>query len=337
MLAIEENISLKPFNTLGVNVNARYLAYVNTNQQLSELVDWAHLRHLPIRVIGGGSNVLFTKDQDALVLIMQTKGIELVAKNGSQHIIEVAAGEVWHDLVRWSLDRGLGGLENLSLIPGTLGAAPVQNIGAYGVEFKDVCQGVTAFNCDTNQVECFSNEQCRFGYRDSMFKQYPNRWIILSARLVLDSSAPLHINYAALKAKLPQDLSALNYRQVSQLVCETRLEKLPDPNVLGNAGSFFKNPIVSVEQADKLIQQYPDLVTYPYTKTMVKLAAGWLIDRAGLKGYREGDVGVYPKQALVLVNYGDAEGSDIVHFSNMIQQKVKKQFNVTLEPEPVFY
>lgn len=334
-LTIAENVSLKPYNTFGVEVTARYFMVVEDANVLTEALAWAKDRNIAVTVVGGGSNILFTQDIAGLVIVVQTQGIKIIEQMGSSVIVEVAAGVVWHQLVRWAVKQGLGGIENLSLIYGTVGAAPVQNIGAYGVEFKDICHLVTALNRQTGELHHFTAEQCQFGYRDSLFKQQPEQWIITHVQIKLDYQAPLHISYAALQQNLPNQTEQLTYLEVSDLVIKTRQQRLPDPQQFGNAGSFFKNPIVSLEQAQQLQQLYPDLVTYPYASKQVKLAAGWLIDKSGLKGLREGEVGTYPQQALVLVNYGQATGNDILGFAQKIQQRVKQKFGIELEPEPV--
>ncbi|MFD1260549.1 UDP-N-acetylmuramate dehydrogenase [Entomomonas asaccharolytica] len=334
-LAIAENVSLKPFNTFGIDVKARYLFVVKEISTLQQALLWAKNNDLAVTVIGGGSNIVFTKDIDGLVLLLQTQGIEIIKQQDSVAIVEVAAGVVWHELVRWSVAQGLGGIENLSLIYGTVGAAPVQNIGAYGIEFKDVCHLVQALHRKTGDLHTFTTEQCCFSYRDSLFKHQPEQWIITKVQIKLDYKAPIHIGYAALQQSLPEQTDQLSYAQVSDLVIKTRQQRLPDPKQIGNAGSFFKNPIVSLEKAKQLQQHYPDLVTYPYDNDHVKLAAGWLIDKAGLKGIRDNEVGTYPLQALVLVNYGKATGLDILAFSQKIQATVKQKFGIELEPEPV--
>lgn len=334
-LIIAENISLKPFNTFGVDVKARYLLVVKEITELRQALLWAKNNNQAITVIGGGSNIVFTKDINGLVLVLQTQGIKIIEQQASVTIVEVAAGVVWHELVRWAVAQDLGGIENLSLIYGTVGAAPVQNIGAYGVEFKDVCHSVKALNRQTGELHTFTAEQCCFSYRDSLFKHQPEQWIITHVQIKLDYKAAMHIGYAALQQNLPEQVDQLTYTQVSDLVIKTRQQRLPDPKQIGNAGSFFKNPIVTVEQAAQLQQQYADLVTYPYDTNHVKLAAGWLIDKAGLKGLRDNEVGTYPLQALVLVNYGKATGLDILIFSQKIQATVKQKFGIDLEPEPV--
>lgn len=334
-LNIRENVSLKPYNTLCLEVKARYLLLIEEAAMLQKALVWAKHKQLAINIIGGGSNLVLTKDLTGLVLLMRTKGIAIIAEQGTQVIVEAAAGVVWQDLVQWSVEQNLGGLENLSSIYGTVGAAPVQNIGAYGVEFKDVCYSVLALHRETGQFHTFTADQCQFAYRDSVFKQQANQWIVVKVSLKLDRQAPINLSYAALQQNISEQSVPLTYAKVSQLVTNTRLQKLPNPKELANVGSFFKNPIVSLQKAQQLMRQYPDLVTYPYQKQQVKLAAGWLIDKAGLKGHREGQVGTYPKQALVLVNYGKATGLEILAFANKLQFIVNQKFGVLLELEPV--
>lgn len=336
-LAVTENVSLKPFNTLGLDVKARYLVVIEDIATLQKALAWANKQALTVRVIGCGSNIILSQNIDGLVLLMRSSGIQIIAKQGTSHIVEVAAGVVWQDLVMWSVAQGLGGIENLSLIYGTVGAAPVQNIGAYGVEFKDVCEEVDALNRQTGLLHTFTAAECQFSYRDSIFKHQAEQWIITKVRIRLDSEAPIHISYAALQQNLPTQVDALTYAEISQLVIKTRQQRLPDPCELANVGSFFKNPIVSQQKASQLKVQYLDLVIYPYQDQQVKLAAGWLIDKAGWKGYRAGEVGTYPKQALVLVNYGKATAAEVLAFASHLQADVQQKFGVLLELEPVLF
>lgn len=336
-LKIAENISLKPFNTLGLDVKARYLLTIEDIATLKEALAWASKEQVAVRVIGGGSNLILSKDIDGLVLLIRTQGMQIISQQASCCVIEIAAGVIWQDLVEWSVAQGLGGIENLSLIYGTVGAAPVQNIGAYGVEFKDVCHEVEALNRQTGQLHTFTATECQFSYRDSIFKQQTDQWIITKVRIRLDSQAPTHISYAALQQNLPTQTDNLSYAEISQLVIKTRQQRLPDPSQLANVGSFFKNPIVSLEKANELKQHYTDLVIYPYQDQQVKLAAGWLLDKAGWKGYREAEVGTYPKQALVLVNYGKATAAEVLAFANKLQADVQQKFGILLELEPVLF
>ncbi|MBA1244914.1 UDP-N-acetylmuramate dehydrogenase [Pseudomonas japonica] len=333
--AIREAVSLKPYNTFGVDVRAAQFAEVADDAGLIAALAYAEQRHLPVHLLGGGSNVLLLQDVPGLVVRMATRGRRLLETHGSRVMIEAEAGEPWHDFVCWTLQQGLGGMENLSLIPGTVGAAPMQNVGAYGVEVKDVFAGLTALDRHTGQLQDFSVEACRFGYRDSVFKQQPGRWVILRVRFWLDREAPLHLEYGPVRKRLAeQGITAPSPQAVSDAICAIRREKLPDPAVLGNAGSFFKNPVVAQAQAAALQQRWPAMVGYPQPDGQVKLAAGWLIEQAGWKGYRRGDAAVHKDQALVLVNHGAATGQELLALARDIQADIHDRFGVTLEMEP---
>ncbi|MCY1519648.1 UDP-N-acetylenolpyruvoylglucosamine reductase [compost metagenome] len=250
-------------------------------------------------------------------------------------LVEAEAGEPWHPFVQWTLQQGFAGLENLSLIPGTVGAAPMQNIGAYGVELKDVFAGLTALDRQSGELREFSLADCAFAYRDSLFKREAGRWVILRVRFALSRTAALHLEYGPVRQRLAeQGITRPTAVDVSRAICAIRSEKLPDPAVLGNAGSFFKNPLVSAELAQRLCAEHAGLVAYPQADGLVKLAAGWLIERAGWKGYREGDAGVHRLQALVLVNYGQASGLQLLALAQRIQADIALRFAVTLEIEP---
>nr|WP_218649299.1 UDP-N-acetylmuramate dehydrogenase [Pseudomonas taiwanensis] len=334
-MVLHENLSLKPYNTFGVDVKARLFVEAHDDAEVREAIDLAARRGLPLLVIGGGSNLLLTRDVEALVLRMASRGIRLLADDGSTVLLEAEAGEPWHPLVLWTLEQGLGGLENLSLIPGTVGAAPMQNIGAYGVELKDVFAGLTALDRQTGALREFGLDECQFAYRDSLFKREAGRWLILRVRFKLSRAPLLHLDYGPVRQRLQDEgINAPSPSDVSRAICAIRSEKLPDPAVLGNAGSFFKNPLVSTELAQRLRGEYPDLVAYPQGDGQVKLAAGWLIERAGWKGFREGDAGVHRLQALVLVNYGAATGHQLHGLAQRIQADVATRFGVALEMEP---
>jgi UDP-N-acetylmuramate dehydrogenase len=334
-LLLKERQSLKPFNTFGVDVCAQLFAEAHDEAQVREALALAAQRALPLLVIGGGSNLLLTKDVEALVLRMASLGRGILSDDDQRVVVEAEAGEPWHPFVLWTLEQGLAGLENLSLIPGTVGAAPMQNIGAYGVEIKDVFAGLTALDRETGEVRDFALEDCAFGYRDSLFKQQPGRWLILRVRFVLQRHSTLHLDYGPIRQRLEaQGIQAPTALDVSRAVCEIRSEKLPDPARLGNAGSFFKNPLVMASLAERLRAEHPDLVAYPAANDQVKLAAGWLIERAGWKGFRDGDAGVHERQALVLVNHGHATGSQLLSLARRIQADIVAKFGVTLEIEP---
>ncbi|BAN47882.1 UDP-N-acetylmuramate dehydrogenase [Metapseudomonas resinovorans] len=334
-LVLQENQSLKPFNTFGVDVSARLFAEANNDAEVRAAIALAAERGLPLLVIGGGSNLLLTRDVDALVLRMASRGIRILVDDGMKVLLEAEAGEPWHPLVLRTLEQGLGGLENLSLIPGTVGAAPMQNIGAYGVELKDVFAGLTALDRTTGELREFGLEQCQFAYRDSLFKREPGRWLILRVRFNLSRAAMLHLDYGPVRQRLQAEgIAAPTPADVSRAICAIRSEKLPDPAVLGNAGSFFKNPLVSAQLAERLRSEHADLVAYPQADGQVKLAAGWLIDKAGWKGYRDGDAGVHRLQALVLVNYGGATGGQLHALAERIRADILAKFGVELEMEP---
>ena len=337
-LQLQVDASLKPFNSFGVDVRARLFAEAHNDDEVREALQYCAERELPLLVIGGGSNVLLTQDVQALVLRMATRGIRVIEDGGQRVVVEAEAGEVWHAFVLWTLAQGFAGLENLSLIPGTVGAAPMQNIGAYGVEIKDVFAGLTALDRQTGQLRDFTLEECNFGYRDSVFKQHPGRWLILRVRFALSRAARLHLEYGPVRQRLSeQGIHQPTAADVSRAISSIRSEKLPDPAVLGNAGSFFKNPVVSSALAAELKLTHPNLVGYPQADGQVKLAAGWLIETAGWKGFREEDAGVHRLQSLVLVNYGAATGLQLLSLAQRIQEDIARRFNVQLEMEPNLY
>lgn len=334
-LRLQDAVSLKPFNTFAVDVKARLFAEARNDDEVREALAEAAHRGLPLMPIGGGSNLLLTGDVEALVLRMASRGLRILEDNGERVLVEAEAGEPWHPFVLWSLEQGLSGLENLSLIPGTVGAAPMQNIGAYGVEIKDVFAGLTALDRQSGELREFGLDECAFAYRDSLFKQQPGRWLILRVRFALSRQAILHLDYGPVRQRLQAEgIEVPTPSDVSRAICAIRSEKLPDPAVLGNAGSFFKNPLVPVELAERIRAEHADLVSYPAGEGMVKLAAGWLIERAGWKGFREGDAGVHRLQALVLVNYGTASGVQLLAVAQRIRADIERRFGVLLEIEP---
>ena len=334
-LVVQSAVSLRAYNTFGVDVAARYWAEASDDAQVRQALDAARDRQVPLLVLGGGSNLLLTANVEALVLRMASRGIRVVADDGQRVEIEAEAGEPWHGFVLWTLQQGFAGLENLSLIPGTVGASPVQNIGAYGVELKDCFVGLTALDRLSGEIREFDLQDCAFAYRDSRFKRESGRWIILRVRFALERNASLHLDYGPVRQRLAeQGIEAPSASDVSRAICAIRSEKLPDPAVLGNAGSFFKNPLVPAELAQRLQQQLVDLVAYPQADGQVKLAAGWLIEKAGWKGFRDGDAGVHRLQALVLVNYGHATGQQLLGLAQRIQADIAERFGVSLEIEP---
>lgn len=337
-LQLQINASLKPFNSFGVDVRASLFAQARSDADVHEALLCAAEQKLPLLVIGGGSNLLLTGDVQALVLQMASRGIRLLEDDGERVVVEAEAGEVWHAFVLWTLEQGLSGLENLSLIPGTVGAAPMQNIGAYGVEIKDVFAGLTALDRQTGELREFELAECNFGYRDSVFKQHPGRWLILRVRFALSRAAHLHLEYGPVRQRLSeQGVEHPTASDVSRAISSIRSEKLPDPAVLGNAGSFFKNPVVPALLAAELKLVYPGLIGYPQPDGQVKLAAGWLIETAGWKGFREADAGVHRLQSLVLVNYGSATGEQLLALAHRIQIDIEQRFGVQLEMEPNVY
>jgi UDP-N-acetylmuramate dehydrogenase len=337
-LQVQARVSLKPYNSFGVDVQARLFAQAHSDDDVRDALAYATQHEVPLLVIGGGSNLLLTADIQALVLRMATRGIRLLSDNGQQVVIEAEAGEPWHPFVQHTLAQGLSGLENLSLIPGTVGAAPMQNIGAYGVEIKDVFAGLTALDRQTGELRDFSLDECKFAYRDSLFKQEPGRWLILRVRFNLNRTEHLHLEYGPVRQRLTeQGIDRPTASDVSQAICSIRSEKLPDPAVLGNAGSFFKNPLVPAALVTRLKAEFPDLVAYAQPDGQMKLAAGWLIERAGWKGFREADAGVHELQALVLVNYGAATGLQLLDLAQRIQKDIWQRFQVELEMEPNRY
>ena len=334
-LHLQGEVSLKAFNSFGVDVRARLFAEAHNDIDVRDALDLARQRDLPLLVIGGGSNLLLTRDVEALVLRMASRGIRILDDDGERVLVEAEAGEPWHPFVLWSLAQGLYGLENLSLIPGTVGAAPMQNIGAYGVELKDLFAGLTALDRQSGELRDFSLDECAFAYRDSLFKRETGRWLILRVRLQLSRVVALRLDYGPVRQRLTEmGVEAPTASDVSRAICAIRSEKLPDPAVLSNAGSFFKNPLVAPELAERIRAEHPDLVSYAAGDGLLKLAAGWLIERAGWKGFRDGDAGVHRLQALVLVNYGQASGEQLLGLARRIQADIQARFGVELEIEP---
>ena len=331
-----ERQPLTRYNTFGIAVQTRFLALIESDAELRRLLLSVTARNLPLMVLGSGSNMVLRGDFPGLALVMRQKGIQLLAVTQDEVVVEAAAGEIWHDFVQHCLAQGWYGLENLSLIPGTVGAAPVQNIGAYGVEVKDRLCGLTAMHRETGVAKDFTASECRFAYRDSIFKQEAaGQWIITRVRFRLARRAVAHAEYGDIRRQLQAcGVEQPSPRQVADAIIAIRRSKLPDPAQIGNAGSFFKNPVVPTAQFERLRQAYPELPAYPQASG-VKLAAGWLIERAGWKGKALGEVGVYAKQALVLVNRGKATGRDVLTLASAIQSDVSDKFGVTLEIEPV--
>ena len=334
----QEHVSLRPYNTFGIDVKARYFTQVRDDVEVRQALAGAAAEDMPVLVIGGGSNLLLTADVEALVLHMASRGLRVLEDDGERVVVEAEAGEPWHPFVQWCLRQGFNGLENLSLIPGTVGAAPMQNIGAYGVEIKDVLAGLTALDRHTGELHDFSMQECGFAYRDSLFKREAGRWLILRVRFALHRTLQAHLDYGPVRQRLlEQGIEQPTGQAISDAICSIRREKLPDPAELGNAGSFFKNPVVAATLAEQIRERYPQLVAYPQAGGQVKLAAGWLIEQAGWKGYREGDAGVHRLQSLVLVNHGQATGAQLHALACRIQADIHERFGVKLEMEPNLY
>ncbi len=331
---IQENISLKPYNTFGLDSKAKAFAEINSVDQLQQILSQNPTKNLFI--LGGGSNMLLTKDLDALVLHINLKGIEIVESKDDYAIIEAQAGENWHEFVQYTLQNNLGGLENLSLIPGNVGTTPIQNIGAYGVEIKDTMVYCKAYEIATGNVVTFTNKECRFEYRESVFKhELKNKYIILSVAFKLTKlNHTLHTSYGVIEQQLAaMQVKNPTIQDVSNAVIAIRESKLPNPKEIGNSGSFFKNPIVKRNVLNAIQVNYPTVPFYELDDEHVKIPAGWLIETTGYKGFRRGDAGVHAKQALVIVNYGGATGQELVELSQEIQAAVLKKFNVAIEAE----
>lgn len=337
-LPIVHDQPLAGLNTFRLPARASRYLRVTGAEQLAAVRADPELADLPRLVLGGGSNLVFTGDFDGLVLHMAGQGREVLGETDGKVLVRAQAGENWHAFVQFTVEQGLGGLENLSLIPGTVGAAPIQNVGAYGVETKDVFHSLTAFDMASGDILTLDAAACRFGYRDSIFKHEEGRHlVVLDVTFALPVAWQPNLRYAELANAVQEaGLTAPAPRDIGQIVESIRRRKLPDPAEIGNAGSFFKNPVVSGEQCARLLEMYPNLVHHAQPDGSEKLAAGWLIDQCGWKGRHIGPAGVYHKQALVLVNLGEAEGADVVRLAQAIQADVAARYGVALEPEPVF-
>ncbi|MEX0967863.1 MAG: UDP-N-acetylmuramate dehydrogenase [Bacteroidia bacterium] len=334
-MQIQENISLKRFNTFGIDVTTRYYAEVRTVPELQLLLRNEKYRAVPKLILGGGSNLLFTKDYEGLVIRNCLEGIEKLKEDEEYVWIKAMSGEVWHSFVIYCIERGWGGIENLSLIPGTVGAAPMQNIGAYGVELRQTFEQLEAVRLEDGRLEIFDAESCRFGYRDSIFKnKAKGQYFIVSVSLRLAKKPEFNISYGAISRTLEEmGVKELTLSAVSEAVCSIRRSKLPDPAVLGNSGSFFKNPEIPDDQFNELKKKFPDIAGYAVGEGKTKVPAGWLIEQAGWKGKRIGETGAHKDQALVLVNYGNATGEEIWQLARQIQRSVQEKFGIELQPE----
>ncbi len=333
--SVLENQSLRAYNTFGVAVTANYFTAISSYQQLFELLDNTKWKKNPILILGGGSNILFTKNFEGLVVKNEINGIEKIAEDDQHIYIKVAAGENWHSFVMHCVENGWAGVENLSLIPGCVGASPMQNIGAYGVEIKDVFHQLEAFHIKDQKIYTFNLNDCEFGYRESVFKQrLKNQFIITSVTFRVHKKAVLHTDYGAIEQELEKmKIATPTIKSVSDAVIRIRSSKLPDPTKLGNAGSFFKNPIIDEQKFMALKTEFPNIVGYASKSKTVKVAAGWLIEACGWKGRVVGNCGVHKDQALVLVNYGQATGAEIYELSSQIINSVESKFSITLQRE----
>jgi UDP-N-acetylmuramate dehydrogenase len=337
-LPLQYDFPLRDHNTFGVAASAHAYLPIASADMLATVKNDAMLAGMSRLVLGGGSNILLTQDFPGLVLHMENKGIAIVGEDDDATYVRAAAGENWHQFVLWTLAQGLGGLENLSLIPGSVGAAPIQNIGAYGIELKDRFHSLTLFDFETGEQASLNKAACMFGYRDSVFKHgLRDRAVVLDVTFVLPKKWQAVVRYGDVSQELAMHkITEPTARQISDAVIAIRTRKLPDPAVIGNAGSFFKNPVVTTAQRDALLATYPQLVNYAQPDGSIKLAAGWLIDQCGWKGKTAGAAGVYENQALVLVNRGGASGAEIAQLAAAIQADVAQRFDVRLEAEPVF-
>ncbi len=337
-MIVQKDVQLKPFNTFGIEATAKYFIEVSSIEQLQEILQSPDYQSTERLILGGGSNMLLTKDFDGLVIKIAIKGFEVVHENDDNIWIRAGAGVVWHDLVMHCVNQNYAGMENLSLIPGTVGAAPMQNIGAYGIEIKEVFEELQALEIATGEIKTFDKATCNFGYRESIFKhEAKGKYVILNVTFKLSKKPIFHVEYGAIKDTLAEmGVTEMSIKVISDAVIHIRQSKLPNPAEIGNAGSFFKNPEILNSQFDVLKTQFPMIPSYPVNESTTKVPAGWLIEQAGWKGRRFGNVGVHAKQALVLVNYGGGKGEEIKDLSQKIQASVKEKFGIELSVEVNF-
>ena len=329
-----KNISLKSYNTFGVEVKAQLLIDIESEEELKQAYQSTEFMALPKLVLGGGSNILFTKNQRKVILKINIKGIDVLDQKDHEVRVKVGAGEIWHQFVLWCLDHNLAGVENLSLIPGTVGAAPIQNIGAYGVELKDIFDSLEAYEIKSGKVRLFDKEQCQFDYRHSFFKgRGKDQYVITSVTFKLTTKPRFDVSYSGIQKRLSEQGLQLNIHNISESVIHIRQTKLPDPVKIGNAGSFFKNPIIEKPLYDALNLIHEDLPHYPVDSKNIKIPAAWLIEQCGWKGKRKDKIGVHERQPLVLVNYGGGKGRDILKLSKKIQLSIQKKFGIDLKTE----
>ncbi|MDX5346337.1 MAG: UDP-N-acetylmuramate dehydrogenase [Hymenobacteraceae bacterium] len=330
-----QDYSLKPFNTFGIEAKAKFFGTFKSVEELQELLQNPQIKEQPKLILGGGSNLLFTRDFDGIVLKNEIKGVKVMPQNENFSLVEAGGGVKWHDLVLFCIEQNLAGIENLSLIPGTVGAAPLQNIGAYGVELKDVFHSLEAVDTETGEVVEFDKEKCAFGYRESIFKnEAKGKYIVTHVTLQLQHQPTFNTSYGAIQNTLKEmQVEELSLKAVSDAVCQIRSSKLPDPNKIGNAGSFFKNPEINLTLFETLKKRFPEMPGYPVSELSVKVPAGWLIEQCGWKGKTIGHFGVHKDQALVLVNYGGATGEEIRQLAHDIIVSVREKFGIELKPE----
>lgn len=330
-MTVQHQYPLQSLNTFGIKAHAEHFSSFSSKEELIELLGKTQK---PLTILGGGSNILLTKDISGTVLKNEISEIEITHEDNDSLTVKVGGGVVWHDFVMWSIEHNLGGIENLSLIPGSVGAAPMQNIGAYGVEIKSVFEELEAVHIDNKTVKTFSNTDCQFAYRYSIFKgELKGQYIICHVTFKLSKHPQFNTSYGAIEEELKAMGASKSLESVSQAVINIRQRKLPNPKDIGNSGSFFKNPTIPKAKFEQLKTQFPNIVGYPNGEQSVKVAAGWLIDHAGWKGYRKGDAGVHKNQALVLVNYGTAQGNEILTLSKNIQKSIQETFGIELEAE----
>lgn len=332
MTILKENFSLKDYNTFNLDVKCRYYFEYSKKEEIQDFLNKNNITGTQFLVLGSGSNLLFTEDYNGLIIRSQIKGIEIIQEDDNYAYVKVGSGEIWDDFVSWSVENNLSGIENLSAIPGEVGATPIQNIGAYGVEVADTIDKVYALSIEENREVVFSNQHCEFDYRDSIFKnEYKNMFIINHVAFRLNKNHSFKINYGKIEEALKE--KTLNLSNIRETIISIRDSKLPDPKLLGNAGSFFKNPIVSKEKLEKLKEKNPEIPAYEIDDTKTKIAAGWLIEKTGWKGKNIGNVGVHQDQALVIINNGGAKGLDILMLANKISKSVFMKFGIKLEME----
>ncbi|KQS32678.1 UDP-N-acetylmuramate dehydrogenase [Dyadobacter sp. Leaf189] len=337
-MQIQSNFPLRHYNTFGLESTACFFVEITSLTELTEILTNPEWKKTPKFILGGGSNILLTQDIDALVIHPKLTGIDKIKETDSQIWLKAGSGESWHEFVLHCVRSGYGGVENLSLIPGSIGAAPMQNIGAYGVEVKNVIESVEAVEVETGALHIFSNAECKFGYRESIFKKEASgRFVITGVTFVLSKNPVLNIGYGDVQKTLAEmEVTVPTISDVSEAIMRIRKSKLPDPAQIGNAGSFFKNPEIPAAQYDDLKKTYPEIPGYPVDENTVKVPAGWLIEKAGWKGYRKGNIGVHEKQALVLVNYGGGTGNEIKLLSESIQESILSKFGISLKAEVNF-